>query len=282
MHAEVLAQLRCPICRQGLRETTAGLQCARGHAFDRARQGYVNFLAGRRTAHGDSADMIAARAAVLGAGHFLPLAQALAQLAADSAPAEGLLIEVGAGTAYYLASVLNRLPGRHGLAIDVSPYAARRAAKAHPDIDAAVVDVRAGALPLADASTAVALDVFAPRNAPELRRVLRADGVLLVVTPQPEHLHELRQPLGLLEVDPDKDRRLADTLGAYLIPAQPQLVTWTLELGHEDVQRFVAMGPSSRHMEPVELAQRVAALSEPAITTAAVSITVWRPRFVEV
>jgi 23S rRNA (guanine745-N1)-methyltransferase len=280
MHTEVLAALRCPICRQPLREATGGLQCARGHAFDQAKQGYVNFLAGRRTVHGDSADMIAARAAVLGAGHFVPLAQALAQLAADSAPPEGLLLEVGAGTAYYLASVCNRLPGRHGLAVDVSPYAARRAAKAHPDIDAAVVDVHAGGLPLADASTAVALDVFAPRNAPELRRVLRADGVLLVVTPQPEHLHQLRQPLGLLEVDPDKDRRLADTLGPYLIPSPPQLVTWTLELGHDDVRRFVEMGPSSHHIAPVALAERVAALPEPTITTAAVSLTIWRPRFV--
>jgi 23S rRNA (guanine745-N1)-methyltransferase len=240
----------------------------------------VNFLAGRRTAHGDSADMLAARAAVLGAGHFVPLAQALAQRAADSATPEGLLLEVGAGTAYYLASVCNRLPGRHGLAVDVSPYAARRAAKAHPDIDAAVVDVHAGGLPLADASVAVALDVFAPRNAPELRRVLTTDGVLLVVTPQPEHLHELRQPLGLLEVDPDKDRRLTDTLGPYLIPSQAELVTWTLNLGHEDVRRFVEMGPSSHHIASVELAQRVAALPQPTITTAAVSITIWRPRFV--
>ncbi len=37
----------CPHCRQSLRAVSAGksLACPDGHAFDRAREGYVNLLA---------------------------------------------------------------------------------------------------------------------------------------------------------------------------------------------------------------------------------------------
>ena len=41
---------------------------------------------------------------------------------------------------------------------------------------------------MADAAAGVLLNVFAPRNGAEFRRVLRADGVLLVVTPTGEEV----------------------------------------------------------------------------------------------
>ena len=55
----------------------------------------------------------------------------------------------------------------------------------------------------------VLLNVFAPRNGAEFHRVLRPDGVLLVVTPAADHLAELVDALGLLRVDPDKADRVA-------------------------------------------------------------------------
>jgi 23S rRNA (guanine745-N1)-methyltransferase len=55
------------------------------------------------------------------------------------------------------------------------------------------------------------LNVFAPRDGAELRRILRPSGSLLVVTPGPDHLRELIGPLGLLSVDERKAERLAGT-----------------------------------------------------------------------
>ena len=58
------------------------LRCATGHAFDVARQGYVNLMpGGARPGTADTTEMVADRAAFLGAGHYAPLAQALADLA---------------------------------------------------------------------------------------------------------------------------------------------------------------------------------------------------------
>lgn len=276
MLAEVVAQLRCPVCRGSLADAGGALRCGAGHAFDVARQGYVNLVTGRPGLPGDTPAMVAARAGFLAAGHYAPLSAALAELAAARAPAAGLVVEVGAGTAHHLAAVLDRLPGRAGLALDASRHAARRAARAHPRAAAAVADVRRP-LPLADGSAAILLDVFAPRDGGEFRRVLRGDGALLVATPAPGHLAELRGALGLLEVDPEKDRRLAATLGRWFRREEARPLAFPLRLSRDDVALLAGMGPSAHHLDPAALAAAVAGLTEPVAVTAAVRLEVYAP-----
>lgn len=275
MLADVVAALRCPLCRLPLSDRGSALRCESGHSFDVARQGYVSFLAGKPTGLvGDDAAMVDARTRVLAAGHFDPLARALATAAAT---ATGLAVEVGAGTAWYLARVLEARPASSGLAIDLSKYAARRAARAHARAVAAVADARAR-LPLADGCAGLVLDVFAPRHGPELRRILRDDGLLLVVTPAPDHLVELRAALGLLSVDPEKERRVADSLSPFFERESSTAVRWTMALSHADAVALAAMGPSARHVDPAILAARARALPEPAQVTGACVLEAWRGR----
>lgn len=276
MLAEVVSALRCPVCRAPLADGGRALTCAGGHAFDVARQGYVSFLAGRPTGLvGDDAAMVDARARFLGAGHFEPLARAVAEPA--GAAAEGLVVEVGAGTGFYLARTLDAHPGRSGLALDLSKFAARRAARAHPRAAVAVADARAR-LPLADGCAGLVLDVFAPRNGPELRRILREDGLLRVVSPTPDHLAELRRPLGLLDVDPEKERRVAGALDPSFERAATREVRWTMSLSRADALALAGMGPSARHLAAADLAARAASLPEPVGVTGSCRVEDWRPR----
>jgi 23S rRNA (guanine745-N1)-methyltransferase len=276
MHPDVVACLRCPLCRAPFAAGPPALRCPAGHAFDLSRHGYVSFLVGRPTRLvGDDPRMIAARARFLAAGHLAPLAEALAAGAAGAAP--GLAVEVGAGTAYHLARAVDASPGRAGLAVDLSAHAARRAARAHPRIGAVVADARA-ALPIADGCAGVVLDVFAPRNAPELRRILRDDGTVLVATPTPAHLGELRDRLGLLEVDPDKDRRIDAAFEPYFRRASSRALRWTMTLPRADVLALATMGPSARHLDASELSARIEALPEPVAVTASVRVAAWGPR----
>ena len=280
MLPDVLAALRCPLCRGALTVGERGLRCGSGHAFDVARQGYVSFLVGRPSGLvGDDAAMVDARARFLAAGHFDPLAEALAAAAAEATAGAGagLVVDVGAGTGWYLARVLDATPARAGLAVDLSKFAARRAARAHPRAVAAVADARAP-LPLADGCAAVALDVFAPRNGPELRRILRDDGLLLVVTPAREHLDELRQVLGLLDVDPEKERRVADALSPCFDRVASEPRRWRMRLPRGDVLALAGMGPSARHVGTEALAARAAPLPDPVEVTGAVVVERWRPR----
>ena len=276
MDPAIVDRLRCPVCDRALAAVPGALRCEVGHAFDVARQGYVNLVAGRAALPGDDARMVAARADVLAAGHYAPLAAAIADLAAE-APGDGLAVEVGAGTAYHLACVLERQPERRGLALDASRYAARRAARAHPRLGAVVADATRR-WPVADGSAAILLDVFAPRNGAEFRRVLRPDGILVVVTPAPDHLVELRAVLGLLDVDPEKARRLSAALDPHFRRGVAARQAWPLRLGREDVGRAVAMGPSARHADPADLAGRLAALPDRITVTAAFQVEVCRPR----
>ncbi|MEU2611417.1 putative RNA methyltransferase [Micromonospora sp. NPDC007271] len=308
MDARILDRLRCPVCGEPLAETTAGtaraLRCPRRHSFDIARQGYVNLLAGRAPHTGDSAEMVAARADFLAAGHYDTIAAALAATAAEvvaGAPriapagtalahgdgrADGrgaagnpypLVVDAGAGTGWYLAAVLAALPDAVGLALDVAKPALRRAARAHPRAAAALADTWQR-LPLADHSAALLLNVFAPRNGPEFHRVLDPAGALLVVTPAADHLAELVDALDLLRVDPAKADRVAGSLSGHFIADSVGEHRARLALRRTEVSTLVGMGPSAWHTDPARLAERIAALPEPVPVTLAVRIGTHRPR----
>jgi 23S rRNA (guanine745-N1)-methyltransferase len=286
MLAEVVALLRCPVCHAGLDLAAgAGLRCPRGHSFDRARQGYVDLTSGPAPHPGDNADMVAARAAFLGAGHYGFVSAALAAAAPDraqvggqvgDAPDRELIVDAGAGTGAHLAAVLDARTDALGLALDVSRYALRRAARAHPRAAAARCDVWAG-LPLADRSAALLLNVFAPRNGAEFARVLRPDGALLVVTPGPDHLRELVDALGLLRVDPSKEDRLAASLDRWFTPVSSTMARHRLSLTHAEVATLVGMGPSAWHTGAADLAARIAALPAPVAVTAEVRVGGYAP-----
>jgi 23S rRNA (guanine745-N1)-methyltransferase len=269
VRADIVQHLRCPVCGDPLNAGDRALHCPDRHSFDLARQGYVDLTAGRVTHAGDSTEMISARAALLGAGHFRVLEQGLTGAAGDHPP--GLVVDIGAGTGHYLAAVLDAFPDDLGLAVDVSKPALRRAAKAHQRLAA----VRADAwrrLPVADGAASAVLNVFAPRDGAEFRRIMRPDGLLVVATPAADHLGELVSALDLVRVDPDKAGRLAATLTPWFVPAGGERHRWRLRLTAQEVRTVVAMGPSARHTDPA----RLETISME--VTADVDVTRWRPR----
>jgi 23S rRNA (guanine745-N1)-methyltransferase len=162
---EVLA---CPVCGAALAALPgdAGLRCAGGHSFDRARQGHVTLLApGSRPPSGDSAEMVADRGTFLDAGHFAGVTAALAAaVLCDGAPPRTVL-DLGGGTGHHLAAVLDDLPDAVGVVLDSSRYAARRAARVHPRALAVVADTWRR-LPVRDAVLDRVVVAFAPRNGP--------------------------------------------------------------------------------------------------------------------
>jgi 23S rRNA (guanine745-N1)-methyltransferase len=273
--ADLVAVLRCPVCADGLALNDRTARCPRGHSYDLAKQGYLNLLPSASTGiDGDSAAMVGARTVFLGGGHYEPIRDALI-LAAAGLRDDDLVVEVGAGTGYYLAGVLGTAAGRRGIALDVSRYAARRAAKVDPRIASVVCDAWKE-LPLLDDSAQLMLNVFAPRNAAEMARVLAPGGTLLVVTPNQEHLTELVGVLGLVKVDEEKERRLQDTLAGKFDQVGSEAVESAMRLDRTAVEQLVLMTPSARHLDHRELAHRIAVLPEPAIVTLSVTLSTWR------
>ncbi|WP_324276504.1 SAM-dependent methyltransferase [Blastococcus brunescens] len=173
--------------------------------------------------------------------------------------------------------MLARWPDAVGVVLDSSPYAARRAARAHERAVAVVADSWAR-LPVLDGVVDRVLVVFAPRNGLEIARVLRPDGRLVVVTPAAEHLRELVGPLGLLRVDPDKAARLAASLEPHLQPVRARTHRWPLSLSRAAAATLIGMGPHARHTTPAAVDAGLAAMPERIEVTAAVDVAVYRRR----
>lgn len=275
--AAAVGLLACPHCRAPLAVVEPGrvLGCPPGHRFDVARQGHVSLLGPRaRTDTGDTAAMVAARERFLGRGHYAPVTAALAELAVPDGP----VVEIGAGPAHHLRGVLDaRGDGAVGVALDSSAPAARRAA-ADPRIASVVADAWSP-LPLVDASAAVVLSVFAPRDVAEITRVLRPGGRLLAVTPEPGHLAELRDVVPLLAVDAGKSERLAEAFTGRLKLVERHEVTAGLRLTPEDVADVVGMGPNAHHLDAGALAAVAGGLPEVTRTRLAVTVTVLQRPF---
>ncbi|WP_139178866.1 putative RNA methyltransferase [Curtobacterium sp. MCBA15_005] len=289
MRDDLLPMLACPVCAEPLGRVDGGqVGCPNGHRFDEAKQGHLTLLpAKRRALTADTPEMVDARLRFLGRGHYAPVERALAAIVAD-ATAPGIVLDVGSGPGTYLAHALDAAnapdgrpvaapdasapagsrPGpRLGVALDLSAVAIRRATRAHERAGAVVGDVTER-LPVVDGAAAVLLDVFAPRNQTEYARVLHADGVLAVVTPRAGHLAELAE--ATISVDPEKERRLHDSLTPSFALRSSEDLTWTMELSAEDVHDVVHMGPSHHHVA-------ADTVFEPATVTAAVTVSTWTP-----
>ncbi|HWD83030.1 MAG TPA: methyltransferase type 11 [Kribbella sp.] len=276
MDADLVAVLRCPVCADGLVLDGGTARCPRGHAYDLAKQGYLNLLpAASNGIEGDSAAMVGARTVFLGTGHYTAIRDAL--ILAAGLDEDDLVVEVGAGTAYYLAGVLGLSEHRRGIALDVSKYAARRAAKADPRIASVVCDAWRE-LPVVDGAAQLLLNVFAPRNAKEMARILAPGGRLLVVTPNQQHLAELVDVLGMVNVDEQKERRLEESLNGEFERTGSEVVEETMSLDRTAVEQLVLMTPSARHLNYRELLQRIAVLPEPSIITLSVTLSKWQVR----
>ena len=247
-----------------------------GHSFDVAKQGYVTLAAGAGLKHkGDDMDMVNARETYLAMGHFAPFVEAVTgavQDALDSAslaePTPASLLEVGAGTGYYLAHTLDSIAEARGVGLDISPHAAKHLAKCHPRVGAVVADVWER-LPIRDESVDAISVVFAPRNPAEFQRVLAPGGQVIVLTPGAGHLDELREPLGILGVEEGKVERMYEQAEGFLEQAaDPVDISFPIELDKASVAAQVGMSPSARHISAAELEERMAALPQTLTVTA--------------
>jgi len=183
----------CPVrdCRLPLTRDSRMLRCERGHSFDVARSGYVNLLQPqeRRSKNpGDTLEAVAARRRLHERGVTAPLCIAIgAMLGARGGDA---VLDAGCGDGYYLGSLAQEFGfSAHG--IDISIPAVDAAARKYPGCEW-IVGNADRFIPYSDGAFSAVMSITARMNAAEFRRVLCADGRLLVALPAPDDLIELR------------------------------------------------------------------------------------------
>ncbi len=281
--------LLCPVCRKPLERRTEAdadqnrLVCPAGHSFDAARQGYFNLLVGKGTVfEADTADMVRARYDFLAAGHYRPLATAVAAAVVPCLPEEGsAVLDAGTGTGHYLRAVLDHAAAqdrRHvaAVGVDISKFALRRAARLNPEAVNLVCDVWQP-LPLADNSVDAITVIFAPRNAAEFARILRPTGRLVVVTPRSRHLAAIAAATGMLGIEEGKDARLAEAMGSHFDAETSTDVGIQLALTRPEAADLAYMGPAGHHLDRLDLTERLLAIPEPVQAEARFRLMVFRP-----
>lgn len=182
---------RCPLCYQPLSLKINTYTCPNKHAFDIAKEGYVNLLpvqSKRSKDPGDNADMVKARRDFLNQDYYLPLREQI-HLRLNLG-AEDNLLDIGCGEGWY-SGPLAKVTQVYG--IDISKSAIRLAAKEYHLAHFAVANSLA--LPFQDGCFSHALNVFAPIDLIELKRVLKPNGCFIQVTPAEYHLFEIKQIL---------------------------------------------------------------------------------------
>ena len=207
-HAAVFA---CPVCAEAMRvrdEQEPVLVCVQGHAFDFARQGYVNLLLAQQKHSlqpGYDRETLQARKAMLAAGFFDPLAAQLVECLRDVpdtlAPRQEPLrvLDAGTGEGFVFAKAINDFVASSrrcvsAVGTDISKAAIQLACQLDAPVMWCVANLMKR-LPFAGEAFGVLLNILAPANAEEYCRVLRQDGYLLKVLPLEEHLAEIRKAI---------------------------------------------------------------------------------------
>ena len=239
--------LACPLDGSPLRQDGVVWRCPSGHSFATASQGYINLLPvqqKRSRDPGDSKEMVAARRRFLDAGHYRPIAAAVARAAlADLAPdTAAACLDAGCGEGYYLRQLAAVAGDRQTLALlglDISKWAVLAAAK--QDRRPAWVVASNARLPVLPGTLDRVLCLFGFPVYGEFARVLKAGGQLLQADAGPDHLRELREII-YPALKPERSADKAVPEGFSPLPGDS--IRYPLELaGRETIADLLAMTP---------------------------------------
>lgn len=192
--------------------------------------------------------MVASRRAFLERGHYAPLSDRINLRVGihvrGNETSNTEILDAGCGEGYYLHRLRKFLPpGSDCYGLDISKEAVKRAATKDQETGFVVASIHQS-LPFAQASLDVVINVFAPRNPAEFGRVLKPDGLALVVVPGEGHLAELHDALGMPRINGDKERRAVEEFGGELVLSQADGLSYRRVVPPEDVLHLIRMTPT--------------------------------------
>ena len=239
--------LKCPVCHGVLTVAAAVATCEAGHSFDRARSGYLNLLLPNQRSSpepGDSPDMLRSRRAILQSGIYDPMADAVNAAVQQAIRERGdaRIADLGCGEGFFLDRLKRSLgPGPEFYGVDISRAGVKMATSYDRTVTWIVASLHES--PFLPGSLDVALSMFAPIAADDVKRVLRPGGFLITATPGPDHLDALRAII-YPSVVPHTPvpTALADDQAFTLVQSTRARATAAVN-SREDVMNLLAMTP---------------------------------------
>lgn len=230
----------CPVCGKELKEDGRSLRCETGHCFDRAREGYVNLIAGTRkkgSLIGDNRDMANSRRAFLEKGYFDSLVGELISIIKEKNLPCPSVLDICCGEGYYSHKIKEAL-GCKMYGFDISKEMVRLAAKRKNGCEYFVANL--SRIPLKDKSIDIAFHLFAPFHEKEFSRIMKDGGTLITAVAGENHLFELKE---ILYDSPYKNDEMPPETEALTIK-EKRKVTRKIHLSsREDIDALFRMTP---------------------------------------
>jgi len=167
---------------------------ARKHSFDLSSKGYVN-LSLAQSATGDSKEAVRSRSRFLDAGYYAPIREKLCELI-KKYKKDGFIIDAGCGEGYYTEGIADM--GYLTAGFDLSKFAVASTAsrmKCKQDVSRFAAVASVFELPVKSDSADAVTSIFAPCAEEEFARVLKDDGILIVVSAGRDHLMGLKHAI---------------------------------------------------------------------------------------
>lgn len=185
----------CPICNNELTKKNNYCLCKNGHCFDYAKEGYVNLLPPNKKKSknpGDNKEMIVARRDFLNAGAYKLLLDKLLYKIQKYRNGD-IIIEAGCGEGYYISNIQTAITEGIYYGFDISKDAIKLATKRNKNVNYYISSSYSSNIK--DKSVDVLIVVFAPFVEEEFNRILKDNGICIVVKPCDKHLIELKEQL---------------------------------------------------------------------------------------
>ena len=175
----------CPVCKKILSKLDKTYKCENGHSFDIAKEGYINLYLHKSQKSGDNPDMIKARRDFLSKDYYkFLLDEVNKQLDINDS-----IIDLACGEGYYTS----RFISKDKIGIDLSKSGLKIASKNDKNttyILSTIFDT-----PLEEKCADKIITIFAPIAKQEIVRLLKDEGLFILVKPNTDHLIELKQAI---------------------------------------------------------------------------------------
>lgn len=233
---------RCPICKGKVALNRQSLVCANNHSFDIAKQGYINYIMGKKQFKNYSKESFENRKSILDKGYYSHILKNLVETI-QSFPKCTSILDVGCGEGYYARNIVEATD-KDVIAFDISKDSVQLAARNDTSHGVAWFVGDLSQLPIKDNTIDCLLNIFTPANYHEFNRVLRKGGYLIKVVLGANHLKEFRSLVqDQLRNKEFSNERVVDYFDERFSIISQQKVSKTFEISQEDVKIFAEMTP---------------------------------------
>lgn len=237
---------QCPVCQAPFSSAeNHQVICLNAHRFDLSKKGTLHLLL--KTVRSEyTRDMLLSRQRIAQSGFWFPLLEKIQSVIKRP---EGTLLDVGCGEGAQSAYLKQKGVSGTIVGFDISKEGINLAAGSHDDLFFVVADLAQS--PFASDQYDTILNILSPSNYSEFKRLLKKEGQVIKVVPNPDYLKELRE---LKEEKEDENENYSNEQVVQKFEEHFEVVnkipvTYKVLLPKDLVSDFINMTPLGWHID---------------------------------